>query len=291
MQPFLWLVLFALLAVAHLLLHPQARVYREALRWLGQHPAPFLWLLATLMVHEAWSLRAGLATPTAEVSSLSPWPEVFVDCAARGWQRFAMLFHQGVAPPPFFPGTWPGAVLMGLISATGQMWVCCYFVASRKLLAHDGAFRQTVQRWRTILALAVCHAPWWWMYESREPATAFAGDWLMPEFLIFLAPVPLAAAAGRKDFLEAGTLAVGWWRQGWAQMLLFALTAVPLLVLLEYALQVLPEMLPPTRMVSRVLLSSALSASLHCWLFVSGALLLLRGGYLEGKLDQKPPDV
>lgn len=277
-EPFLWLVGFALCVLLHLVVHPQARLLRDALKWLGRHPAPLLWLLASLMVREAWSLRASSGPVTEPLLPPAPGPELFWEFARHGWQRFALLFHQAIAPPPLFPGTFVGAVLMALCSATGQMWLCCYFIASHQSLRHDAAFRQTLDRWRTILALAACHLPWWWL--SPREDFEFIRNWMLPEFLIFLAPLPLIAAASKVDFLPAGARTVRWWRQGWLPMLIFALTALPLLVLLEYALHVLPATLPPYRMVSRVLLGSVLSATLHCWLFVSAALLLLRGGYV-----------
>ncbi len=281
MEPFLWLAAFALCVVLHLVIHPQARLFRDALGWLGRHPAPFLWLMASLMFHEAWSLRTGAPPPPVVAEPLSPWPDVFLDCAARGWQRFALLFHQAIYPPPIFPGTVPGALGMGLVSATGQMWLCCYLVASRESVMSDAAVRPALARWRTILVLAVIHAAWWWMAERTDTTTSTLRDWLMPEFLVFLGPLPLAAAVARVDFLEAGALAVRWWGRVWLPMLMLALTAVPLLVLLQYTLHLLPAMLPPSRMETRLLLASVLDAALHCWLFVSAALLLLRGGYLE----------
>ncbi|RBP47706.1 hypothetical protein DES53_101505 [Roseimicrobium gellanilyticum] len=281
MEPFLWLGAFALCVALHLVVHPQARLFRDALAWLGRHPAPFLWLMASLMVHEAWSLRTGDPPPPVMAHALSPWPDVFFDLAARGWQRFAMLFHQAIYPPPFLAGTVPGAILMGLFSAAGQMWLCCYFIASRESLLSDAALRPALARWRTILVLAVIHAAWWWMAERTDATTRTVREWLMPQFLVFLAPLPLAAAAARVDFLKAGAVATRWWGRAWLPMLMFALTAVPLLVLLEFALHVLPSVLPPARMVTRLLVASILEASLHSWLFVSAALLLLRGGYLD----------
>jgi hypothetical protein len=196
-----------------------------------------------------------------------------------------MLFHQAVYPPPILVGTVPGAMLMGLFSAAGQMWLCCYLVASRDSLMPDAAARPALARWRTILVLAVIHAAWWWMAERTDSSTRTLRDWVMPEFLVFLGPVPLAAAVAGVDFFKAGAIAVRWWGRVWLPMLMLALTAVPLLVLLEYTLHMLPAILPPARVVTHLLVSSILDAALHSWLFVSAALLLLRGGYL----DPDPP--
>jgi hypothetical protein len=103
---------------------------------------------------------------------------------------------------------------------------------------------------------------------------------LLPEFLLFLAPIPLAAAAEEVDFVRAGSFALHWWRKSWGQMLIFALTAFPLLVLLEYCLRLLPGMVPASQLPVRMALESVLASAVQIWLFVSAALLLLRGAYV-----------
>jgi hypothetical protein len=280
LTPFLWIAGFALCFALHLVIHPQARVFRDALRWLGTHPAPLLWLMASLMLSKAWTILAKLS-PDASVTmhAATPWPEAFVMCLAEAWRRLALVFHAAILPPQLWSGTLGGAALQALISATGQMWLACYVVASRQPLIEDtAAVRRTAERWRVIAGLALCHLPWWWA-ESRTDVP-FVRDWLLPEFLLFLAPLPLAAAAERVDFFKAGTLTLRWWRQSWGQMLVFALTALPLLVLLEYCLRLLPGAFATPRLLLRVLLESVLASAVHVWLFVSAALLLLRGAYV-----------
>jgi hypothetical protein len=281
LAPFLWIAGFALCFALHLVAHPLSRVFRDALRWLGQHPAPLLWLMASLMLNEALALRTG-APPghSSAIHAATPWPEAFQVCIGDAWRRLALVFHQAIVPPPLLPGTWFGAALQALVSATGQMWLCCYLVASQKPEGLDSAaLRRTSARWRTILALALCHLPWWWLAGRTD--LVVVRDGLLPEFLLFLGPLPLAAAAAQLDFLQAGALALHWWRQSWGRLLLFALTAFPLLLLLEYCLQLLPGMLPVSQLLVRVLLESILAAAVHVWLFVSAALLLLRGAYVS----------
>lgn len=280
LTPFLWIAGFALCFALHLIIHPQSRVFRDALRRLGRHPAPLLWLMASLMLSKAWTLRSGLTVDESSMMpAATPWPDAFVMCLGDAWKRFALVFHQAILPPPLWPGTLAGAALQALISAAGQVWLACYLVASQNLLLEDTtAVKRTLTRWPTILALALCHLPWWWA-QGRTDMNVVR-DWLLPEFLLFLAPVPLVAASEGVDFFKAGTFALRWWRRGWLPMLAFTITALPLLVLLEYCLRLLPGLMPASRLLIRVLLESVLASAVQVWLFVSAALLLLRGGYV-----------
>lgn len=281
LTPFFWIAGFLLCFALHLLLHPQARVFRDALRWLGRHPAPLLWLMASLMLGKTLMLRTGAAADTAlTLHAATSLPDAFVSCLADAWKRLALLFHLAIVPPPLWPGTVGGAALQAIISAAGQMWLACYFMASRFAVSLDAAaLKRTAARWPTILALAVCHLPWWWA--QAQPDLTLARDWLLPEFLIFLAPLPLAAAAEEVDFVKAGTLALHWWRSSWFALLVFALTAFPLLVLLEYCLRLLPGLFTGSHLLVRVVLESVLASAIHLWLFTSAALLLLRGAYVS----------
>jgi hypothetical protein len=285
LTPFLWIAGFALCFALHLLVHPQSRFFRDALRWLGQHPAPLLWLMASLMVSQVWMLRTGLSPHEAGVMpAATPWPEAFASCLGDAWKRLALVFHQAILPPPLWPGTWGGAALQAIISASGQMWLVCYFISSRIAAVEDtAALRRTAARWRTILGLALCHLPWWWVQGRGDLAPV--RDWILPEFLLFLAPLPLAAAAEEADFMRAGTLTLQWWRKSWGQMLIFALTALPFLVLLEYCLRLLPGMLPQAPLLMRLLLEGVLASAVQVWLFVSAALLLLRSAYVANPAD------
>lgn len=288
--PFLWLGGFVLCYALHLILHPQAGVMREAMQWLGRHPAPLLWLMASLMAAHVLHLQAGrAAAPEGAFVLTGPWPEALIPCVEGAWQRFALLFHQAVVPPPVLQGKLAGAVVQALISAAGQMGLSCYFIASRQPVFEAGTVvRRTLARWPTILALALCHLPWWWV-QGRE-GMSMLRHWIMPEFLLFLGPLPLVAASEGVDFFRAGAESLQWWRRSWLPMLCFFFSALPLLTLLEYSLAVLPAVLPDSRILVRVLLQSTLTSTVHAWLFVSAALLLLRGGYVPaGVPDASTP--
>jgi hypothetical protein len=280
LTPFLWIAGFALCFALHLLVHPQARVFRDALRWLGKHPAPLLALMASLVLSRAWLFHTGSSPDVSTtMHAATPWPDAFAECLGDAWKRLALLFHQAILPPPLLSGTWVGAALQAIISATGQMWLACYLISSRVSASGDAwGVRRTAGRWRVIVGLALCHLPWWWVQGRSD--SAFLRDALLPEFLLFLAPLPLAAAAEDLNFVQGGALALQWWRKCWAQLLVFALTAFPLLLLLEYCLRLLPGVVPVSQILVRVVLESVLASATQMWLFVTAALLLLRGAYV-----------
>jgi hypothetical protein len=191
LTPFVWIAGFAFCFALHLLIHPQARVFRDALRWLGRHPAPLLWLMASLMLSSAWM--------PSTIPAATPWSDAFITCLPDAWRRLALVFHQAILPPPLLPGTWLGAALQAMISATGQMWLACYFIASSVSVSDDtAALRRTVARWPVIVGLAICHLPWWW---AQGSGSAILSNALLPEFFLLLAPLPLAAAAEEVGFL------------------------------------------------------------------------------------------
>ena len=184
-----------------------------------------------------------------------------------------MLFHGALVPPTLWPGSLVGWGIQAVLSAIGQMWLCCFLVASRQgEPVRAFALRETLARWPVIIGLAVCHLPWWW---AQHLGAGFARDWLLPEFFLFLAPLPLVAATQPLGFFQAGEEALGWWRESWGACLAYASVTLPLLTLLEFTLQALPS-------AWCLFLGNAVLAVLHSWLFITAALLLLRGGYVRG---------
>ncbi|WP_038170896.1 hypothetical protein [Verrucomicrobium sp. BvORR106] len=290
--PFLWLGGFALCLGLHLLLHPLAKVFRQALNWLGRHPAPVLWLTASLTFSRYWDHRLaekaavieGAQGNAAERMSLemAPWPEVFVDGLISGWQQFGLLFHRVLAFPSLWPGHWADATLLALICAFTQVWFGCYLINTRNIFTEEGlSLRQTLVRWPNVILLAACQWPWWWIQKQPGPEWNFAKHWLLPEYLLFLAPLPLAIATLRGSVLAVGELTLHWWLQRGGLLASFAITALPILALLHFCLGVLPDQLLVNWPMAKFFMEGVLIATIHLWLFVSAALLLLWGGYVD----------
>jgi hypothetical protein len=170
LTPFLWIAGFALCFALHLLVHPQARVFRDALRWVGRHPAPLLWLMASLMVSKAWTFRMGSPPDETVLLATAPWPDAFVACLGDAWQRLALVFHQAVVPPPAWQGTWPGRIhhCMRLIGqAERALEKMCKRATERvafgRTVAEQGVTRERIAEARIMIDGArfmVLHAAW-----------------------------------------------------------------------------------------------------------------------------------
>lgn len=282
-EPFLWLAGFAVCLGLHLLVHPQANVFRDALRWLGKHPSPLLWLAGSMMVCQAlahWPVH----DETSLVTPLTSWGVAFKLCFNDAFKRLALIFHHAVEMPPLLIGHLPSVIFQSIASAFSQIWLCCYLIGSQQVFTEEGvALKQAMERWLNVLCLAFCHLPWWWL--QGMPDSSFVHDWLVPEFLLFLAPLPLVIARTSCDFFECGGLSLLLWKRRFFSFLLFTITALSLLVLLEYSLHMADVVLTSNWFFTGLILKSIIAATLHLWLFVSGALLLLGGGYVANDPD------
>lgn len=285
-EPFLWLGAFALCIGVHLLAHPQAGTLRDALRWLAKHPSPLLWLAGSMIVSQALTHWPVQDTPPV-ITPLTSWDVAFKICFQDAFKRLALIFHHAFDMPFLQIGHLAGATVQALSSAFTQIWLCCYLIGSQQVFIEEGvALKQAMERWRSVLCLAVCHLPWWWL--QAMPDSGILGHWLMPEFLLFLAPLPLVIARTSCDFFECGGLSLLLWKRRWPSFLLFGITAMSLLLLLEYSLHMVDSILTPKWFFSGLILKSIIAATLHLWLFVSGALLLLGGGYVPSSHDPDP---
>lgn len=285
-EPFLWLAAFALCIGVHLIVHPQANVLRDALRWLAKHPSPMLWLAGSMVVAQALTHWPVQDTAPA-ITPLTSWDVAFKLCFHDAFKRLALIFQHAFEMPQLHIGHLPGAIIQAVSSAFTQIWLCCYLIGSQQVFLEEGfALRQAIERWRNVLCLAVCHLPWWWL--QAIPDASFGRDWLMPEFLLFIAPLPLIIARTSCDFFECGGLSLLLWKRRWASCLLFFVTALALLTLLEYSMHMVDSVLTSRWFFTGLILKSITAATLHLWLFVSGALLLLGGGYVPRTHDPDP---
>lgn len=148
--------------------------------------------------------------------------------------------------------------------------------------SEDGrtAQHEVFARWHGVLWLGGFNMVWMgfvrWM-NDHDPL----GSWLVLfEMLFFFGPLPVAIAAGRGTFWQAGAGAVRClWRCGFA-MVSWALTAVLVLGLTRYVGVVLQSQFAGDNMAwLPVLLGSVTSALLGTWLLVTVMLVLYRLGF------------
>lgn len=224
---------------------------------------------------------------TSSITPLTPLSVAFNVCFNDALKRLALIFHHAVEIPPLAIGHLANAVFQSIVSAFTQIWLCCYFIGSQQVFIEEGiALRQTIERWINVLCLALCYLPWWWL--QGMPNLNNLPYWLALEFLLFLAPLPLVIARTSCNFFECGGLSILLWKRRFLSFLLFTITSLSLLVLLEYSLHMVDSVLASKWFFTGLILKSIVASTLHLWLFVSGALLLLGGGYVPNSHDPDP---
>lgn len=272
MEPLLWLAAFAAVFAAHLFIHPQAGGFRHALRWMKSNPAPVLILAASLIIREGLNLWPGGFAPDAHTAMpLEPWQNVWLKCWLEGWKHFAVMFHHAVAPPPALVNWWVGPAIQSFITSLSQVWFCCYYLNTQRPFVEDGiSFRHAMARFPGVLILAALQYPWWLIQQPGFAADSpLLHHVILPEYLLFLAPFPFALAVSYGSYSQSGGISLRILKHCWPMLLLFALSAIPMLTLLEYTLRISRTILTPTWMPVGVIIGSSITAFLHIWLYAS----------------------
>jgi hypothetical protein len=186
-----------------------------------------------------------------------------------------------------------GFAFSALSLAGYQVWLACLvieWVRPTSGISGDADTKTAVQevfaRWRNVLWLGGFNAVWIgfasWM-RAHDPLWAWA---FFYEMLLFFAPLPVAIASSRGDFLHVGGFALrGLWRC-WLPLLGWVLTAVVVLCMARYALEVFRMQFEFGPYGAGVAVVSALLTSfLHTWLLVSAMLVLYRNGFQQQDRD------
>jgi len=289
----LWLGNFAVFFSLHLALHPRASYFRKALRLAGRYPAPVLFYATSAMVA---TLAASLPWNVAEISSghstIHGWPLVWLDCLSTAITDFVLIFHSAIVVPKWSTDPLYLVTCQALISAFSQIWLCCYLLG---MLSPDrevsAPFREALIRWKSACILAACHLPWWWWETQPAMPLNFPLKWLLLEFLLFLAPLPLAIAWSTKGFLQAGDTLLRWWRMAGVSLFGYALTALAILTLVQYTTRTAAEVVPADWLSARQVMGSLMTAVVHVWLFITSALLLLRSELSRPAVPLEPAKI
>ncbi|TLD71432.1 hypothetical protein FEM03_07855 [Phragmitibacter flavus] len=278
LEPILWLACLAFLGMLHVSVHPQARHFRKALAWIGKNPAPLLLLAASHTLLGGLGLWPGLFYNDAlHFHPPQPWHQTWTASLIKGWQDFAVIFHHAIAPPPVFFNPWAGALLQAFVTATSQIWFCRHLLNTQSPFVEDWlSFRQTVALWPGVLLLTLLHFPWWFL---QRPGALGSSDFLrlliLPEYLLFLSPIPIIIAKGRNSVRELGRQTLLLLKTHSFPLLTIALSGIPLLALFDFILPLSHHWITGVLAPFRVVIASLLASAIHLWLYVAAALLLL----------------
>lgn len=174
------------------------------------------------------------------------------------------------------------AVLGGASTAWIQVWFC-RGIADSSDASHPVLYAsaETSRRWDRIMLLGLFYAPLLWMSESPLKEVRFVGSWIVPEFLILLAMLPMMVASTRYSIIDSGGAAVLLLKSIWLPVSGLLISAATGFTLAEYATRVFTVLLHDTKPMLEAAIIISIRSLLQCWLCVSCGLLLLRSGYLR----------
>lgn len=143
------------------------------------------------------------------------------------------------------------------------------------------AVAHVASKWQSIFALAAFNLSW---LLGRDAAVADAADWrawLLPEFLLLFAALPIAVARTSGHFFDQGGCAL---RGLWLSLLPFlsvTITAVAVLMLVNYAAGVIAIGAAENAVAAMIFLPvhALVLATVHNWLFLAVVFTFLRYGF------------
>lgn len=280
--PLAWLSLLAFAAFVHLKLHPLNYVFKDGLRWMISFPAPML-IYATSLLLSQWiwapkeAFEGSADIPTAVIMGL------------RGFEELTWAFHRAIVPLPLAADTFWGTLLQAVIASVTQVGLCCYFVLS--LQSGEHLVKRTLvrlkSRWLGILAFALIQWPWWHfgVGEARWPSNL--ARFVMLEGMLLLAPAPLILAVSTKKLKEVFSRLSFWWQTSLRDLFRLFLTLLPILGLQAYALHLSEHYLSENYASLVVILRCVMVATLHTWVFLCAALILVSSAATASSNSQR----
>lgn len=143
------------------------------------------------------------------------------------------------------------------------------------------AVEHVASKWQSIFALAAFNL--FWLLLRNVPVTEVDGwrAWLLPEILLLFAALPISVARCSGDFFTQGGGAI---RGLWLSLLPFlsvVITAVAVLMLVNYAAGVIAIGVGENAVASMIFLPvhALVLATIHNWLFLAAVFTFLRHGF------------
>ncbi|MDZ4288034.1 MAG: hypothetical protein U0984_08750 [Prosthecobacter sp.] len=142
------------------------------------------------------------------------------------------------------------------------------------------AVEETFARWRSVFGLAGLDLLWLLWTQYRGEGGSPAGRWMLLEALLVFASLPVVVALTPGSLVAQGALALRVLPRVLLPWLSIALTAVAVLMLVNYASAILHDLAEPGSVWAKVLLPvrALVLAMVHSWLFLATVFTFLRHG-------------
>lgn len=178
-------------------------------------------------------------------------------------------------------------VFTALAAASMQVWLVRFVMAWEKPQDTEAggdaaaALEHTFARWQGVACLAGFDLFWmswrWWQVNTPQSI----GAWWWVELLLLFAALPVAVAAVPGPFWHQGAAALRILLRAAVPLLLLAVTALAMIILAHYAVEMGLSLAADSPLVRLILLplNALVLAMLDCWLLLTALLLMLRLGF------------
>lgn len=202
---------------------------------------------------------------------------VVISALAVVWSG-VWVFSRGAAPRAELEVVMQPLTLIfsSLATAAYQVWLARSVVQWAEPRAGEMSARdETIARWQNVLWLGAFNAAWTAVRLWMGGDAAWLPWSVLVEVLVVFAPLPVAVASERGSLAQAGGRALRMLWGGWWRLLVWIVTAVVLLALAEWSVEMSATINGPVARVVRVLVTGLVQA----WLVPAALLMLYRRGF------------
>ncbi|MBL9131613.1 MAG: hypothetical protein JNG86_10465, partial [Verrucomicrobiaceae bacterium] len=245
---------------------------------------PLAFLILTIRVWR-WPYRYGERVPVPEQKLAL----IALTAAGALWALLEAAAWRWALPEWLESVKLAGRLVFTALTAAGmQVWLARLVLAWEKppdteadrdaVAAVEGAFA----RWQRIVLLGAFDLVWMAWRSWRVDDTGMAA-WLLPEFLLLFAALPLAVAlsGGKAPPWQSGAMALKALLRALPALAGVLTTAVAFLMLARYAADMSMAACPPSGIIGAVVwvIRALALAMLHGWLCLATLLVMLRHGF------------
>ena len=262
-----------------------ARLFHElAPPWPLALSLPLLLVLLTIRVWR-WPYRYGERVPVPEqklvLIGLSTAGLLWLGLEAAAWR---MVYPEWLETLKLAART----LFAALTTAGLQVWLVRLVVAWEKPPDTEAegdvitALEATFARWQSVVLLGAFNLLWM-AWHGWRPDEIGAAAWLLPEFWMLFAalPVAVAVASGRTAFWLTGAVALKALRRALPALVGYLISAVAVMMLVHYAAEMAQALGGADGWLAWIVrgLSGLALAMLRGWLCLAAILVMLRHGF------------